>query len=153
MKSRLAEKEKDLEFLVSLRNEERCVEFSNRGVLTHEQVENDYFSTPDKNAYVVEEDDQKIGYLLCKRINDKRCQISVALSPEMRGKGYGGQMMQEAARICINQYGANEVVADVHANNLPSIRSMEKVGFTITKREGTVWEMMYRGDNDYTSED
>lgn len=155
MKSRPAEKEKDLEFLIGLRNEKVCVEYSNRGVLTLEQVEKDYFHTSDKNTYVVEDNDRKIGYLICKKLNsgnegnniekgNKVCyQISVALIPEARGKGYGGPMMYEAARLCIDQHGAEEVVADVHARNLPSIRSMEKVGFIITKREGQIWEMMY----------
>lgn len=158
MKSRPAEKEKDLEFLIGLRNETVCVEYSNRGILTLEQVEKDYFHTPDKNAYVVEDNDKKIGYLICRRLNDGneekegnnkvRYQISVALIPEARGKGYGGPMMYEAARLCIDQHGAEEVVADVHARNLPSIRSMEKVGFIITKREGQIWEMMY-SDHEY----
>ena len=144
MKSRRAEKERDLEFLVSLRNEEECVKFSNRGVLTTKQVEADYFGTPNKNAYVVEENGQNIGYLICRKVSDNTYQISVALAPEMRGRGYGGPMMYEAARICIDQHRATEVVADVHANNLPSIKSMERVGFEITKRDGPIWEMMYR---------
>ncbi len=144
MESRRAEKERDLEFLVSLRNEQECVKFSNRGVLTTKQVEADYFGTVNKNAYVVEENGQNIGYLICRKVSDNTYQISVALAPQERGKGYGGPMMSEAARICIEQYGANEVVAEVHANNLPSIRSMEKVGFKITKHDGPVWEMTYR---------
>jgi len=148
MDSRLAEKEMDLEFLVGLRNEKESVRFSNRGLLSPQTIENDYFHTPENHAYVVvEEEKKRIGYLICHAKTERRYYISVALIPEMRGKGYGEFMIREAVRLCIENHGAKEVYTDdVHANNTPSIRSMEKVGFKILSREGPKWEMIYIHD-------
>ncbi len=147
MNSRLAEKEKDLEFLVSLRNEPGVAIYSNRGVVPSEILEKDFFHTPANSVYVVEEEGAKIGYVICHdRTADAegRFYISVALVPTMRGHGYGPAMMKEAVSRCW-EHGATEVYTDdVHANNQRSIRSMEKMGYEVLDRSGPRWKMIYR---------
>lgn len=147
MRSRPAEKERDLEFLVRLRNEAGVAALSNRGVVPSGTLEQDYFHAPANYPYIVEKDGAKIGYVICHdRTSDApgRFYISVALVPEMRGKGYGPAMMKEAVDRCW-EHGATEVYTDdVHATNTRSIRSMQKIGYEILNREGPRWTMVLR---------
>lgn len=65
--------------------------------------------------------------------NWRRCTIGYELHPQMRGKGY----MQEALRAMLSwgwvHMELNRVEAQVHPDNVASLRSVEKLGF---QREG-----------------
>jgi RimJ/RimL family protein N-acetyltransferase len=54
--------------------------------------------------------------------------------PEMRGKGYGTDMIETILKVCFEVLGLRKVRLEVHGFNVEAIRLYERLGFTL---EGT----------------
>jgi RimJ/RimL family protein N-acetyltransferase len=62
------------------------------------------------------------------RGKDSQAEIGWCLSPEHQGLGYATEAVTELVRVCFEELGLRRLTAEAFADNLPSIRVMEKVG-------------------------
>lgn len=93
-------------------------------------------------------DDTFIGYTSISEIQVKNrgAEASIAIiDAEHRGKGYGLDAMETLLRYAFMELGLHKIRLSVNANNLPAVRTYERVGFV---REGVDREALYQ-DNQW----
>lgn len=133
----------DLEFLVDLRNEEANVRFSRRGVITSEEAEKDYFHNPTKQPFIAREEGVPVGYVIFEDVGDSNYEISVALAPEQRGRRKGTQLIKDGSEFCLDNLGAEKVLAEIFPENEASLRAFEGADFqpvhTPEQAPGVLW--------------
>ena len=56
------------------------------------------------------------------------------LAPEERGKGYGTEVVRLLCEYAFRHLNLRKVWAKVHSDNIPSIRVLEKNGFSLSGR-------------------
>ena len=61
-------------------------------------------------------------------------EILYYLSPEERGKGYGTETVKLLCEYAFTHLNLHKVWAKVHSDNIPSIRVLEKNGFSLSGR-------------------
>ncbi len=125
----------DLPFLASLRNEEVNARHSKRGVLTLSQIEEDYFENPRKQAFVAAREGRPVGYVIFEASDDETevgsAEISVALTPELRGEGLGVALVSAGTRFGLETLGFSTIVAVVLAANEASARAFKRAGYVL----------------------
>jgi len=70
---------------------------------------------------------------------DTQAEIGWALSPDHQGHGYVTEAVTELVRVCFEDLGLRRLSAVAFADNVPSVRVMEKLGM---RREA-----LFRGDS------
>lgn len=103
--------------------------------------------SPDPRILIVlTPEGKEIGYVRFQ-LNDSDAEVSVALDPEERGKGYGPAAVRAASDQLLAQGGVKRVVALIKQSNSPSRAAFERAGFKVSgdRKVGTekVWEMVY----------
>lgn len=68
---------------------------------------------------------EKIGMLRFDLINEKFAEVNINLSPEMRGKGYGSEMIRSGAQLI---QGKN-LIARAKGSNPASVKVFERSGY------------------------
>jgi RimJ/RimL family protein N-acetyltransferase len=63
-----------------------------------------------------------------------QAEIGWCLSPEHQGQGYVYEAAAELVRLCFDDLGIRRVVANAFADNLGSVRVMERLGMTCEAR-------------------
>jgi RimJ/RimL family protein N-acetyltransferase len=63
-----------------------------------------------------------------------QAEIGWCLSPDHHGQGYVTEATAELVRICFEDLGVRRVVANAFADNLPSVRVMERLGMVCEGR-------------------
>jgi RimJ/RimL family protein N-acetyltransferase len=79
------------------------------------------------------DDDQPLGLVNVQIAGDEVAGLAVSVFPEARGKGVTPRALRLAAEWCLREAGLERVYAEAAADNLASIRAIEKAGFV---REG-----------------
>jgi RimJ/RimL family protein N-acetyltransferase len=67
--------------------------------------------------------------------------VGIALIPEARGQGYGGEAQAQLAAYLFDNTGVNRVEAQTDIENVAEQRSLEKAGFS---REGVIRGAQFR---------
>ncbi|UFJ42529.1 GNAT family N-acetyltransferase [Brevibacillus humidisoli] len=88
-------------------------------------------SRDDLHIFVVEDQEQPIGTFRLNRIDSGRAEISITVAPPCRGKGFGGQILTEAARVARDQLGYTCLQAHVKESNIASRKAFFRAGYTI----------------------
>ncbi|NUM25121.1 MAG: GNAT family N-acetyltransferase [Candidatus Buchananbacteria bacterium] len=91
--------------------------------------ENKYFSAGDNRCYVLEVAEVVSGY--CRLDFDQQKKwyvISIALDPELQGRGLGNYLLQEVIKNFDRQV---KIFAEIKKTNAPSLKLFEKNGFKI----------------------
>jgi ribosomal-protein-alanine N-acetyltransferase len=65
-------------------------------------------------------------------------ELGFGIAPESRGRGYATEAARALVEWALAQEGVERVVARCDADNAPSIRVLEKVGFTRAGSDGAV---------------
>jgi RimJ/RimL family protein N-acetyltransferase len=98
------------------------------------------------STVVLETEDAVIGDLAClvespwsqaeAREGAKHSMASIGwcLDPAYGGRGYATEAAAELLRICFDEIGVRRVVAGAFADNVASVRVMEKIGMRIEAR-------------------
>lgn len=86
-----------------------------------------------REALVVLEDDQVVGWGIVKRYSDRvgyrvACETSIYLDRARRGRGYGKRLQGRLMDLC-RELGYHHVVAKIWASNQASIAFHERFGF------------------------
>jgi ribosomal-protein-alanine N-acetyltransferase len=80
--------------------------------------------------------DEAVGHVYLGLTRVKRqCRIGYWLIPEARRKGYGSSSVNLVGRWLLTETDIHRVVAEVHPDNVASIRLLEGCGYTL---EGTL---------------
>lgn len=61
---------------------------------------------------------------------------NINIAPDRRGQGLGREFLFESIAFLQLEKGAAKILAEVNADNLPSLRIFEKCGFSIDGRTG-----------------
>lgn len=71
-----------------------------------------------------------------KTKNSKEAEVSYLLSPDQYGKGYASEAIKRLIQFCREVWKCAYVTAEVHENNIDSIRFAEKLDFQIEAQNG-----------------
>jgi RimJ/RimL family protein N-acetyltransferase len=63
-----------------------------------------------------------------------QAEVGWCLSPDHQGHGYVTEAMTELVRLCFEDLGLRRLTAEAFADNLPSVRVMERLGMTLEAR-------------------
>ncbi|MBO4360984.1 MAG: GNAT family N-acetyltransferase [Eubacteriaceae bacterium] len=67
--------------------------------------------------------------------NDRMASVAVRLAPSCQGRGYGTEALGAMTGFCFEHTELKRLAAEVDVRNIPSVRMLEKCGYT---REGLV---------------
>ena len=73
-----------------------------------------------------------VGFFTLRQQSDRSDELSfgyVILSPQIRGKGYGKQMLRLGIKFAFELYGASKVLLEVFENNPQAYYCYKSVGF------------------------
>ena len=93
------------------------------------------FESPDHLILIAVNDGRKLGMVRFDRMPGEWI-ISINLAPPERGKGYGATMLAIAIQRLGDHIGAVNLLAEIKADNLASLRIFEKCGFHLSGAEG-----------------
>jgi UDP-2,4-diacetamido-2,4,6-trideoxy-beta-L-altropyranose hydrolase len=91
-------------------------------------------SDPQRLILIGEFCQEKIGMVRFDYV-DNGWDVSINVSPSMRGKGYGSSLLKEALRLLRNMGELGTVHAEVKTTNAPSVKVFEKCGFVICDKD------------------
>lgn len=80
-------------------------------------------------AYATGEVDGMIGILEVRNVTDTSCEIGYRIRKSYRHQGYATRGIQELCTMIQDKYGHIKVIAKVMADNMPSIKALEKNEF------------------------
>ena len=139
---RPADWNKDIELLCEFNHDHAAINFPGSKPIDEEfkkTIKRDLAESPDGLLMVeIKGKKEPIGFLSLVIRNDifkdiEYCDVRyVHLTPEYRGKGIGSIMMKKAD-IYAKEKGAKELRLGTHADNLPSIKLYEKIGYKTTR--------------------
>jgi RimJ/RimL family protein N-acetyltransferase len=133
----------DLGFLFELRNDKESVKYSKRGYLELEELEKDYFDNSQKKVFIAYEGNDAIGYLIFEKLEEKVFEISIAISPNHRGKGFGKLIVKEGTLFGITDLGAKRIVARVFSNNKLSLKIFKENFYMIIDDKIEPWILVF----------
>jgi HAD superfamily hydrolase (TIGR01509 family) len=134
----------DKDFLFDLRNDSESAKFSMRGKLSHEEVLKDYFENPVKIAYIAENCDTKVGYLILEKLDADSVEISVAVKPEFRGKGFGKALVREGTTFATEKLGFQSVAALIFKANKRSLKVFSACLYCVTDQKSDPLRLEYK---------
>jgi RimJ/RimL family protein N-acetyltransferase len=134
--------ENDSKFFYDCRNYHAARESSrNKDEIPYENHQQWYskaLADPKRHLYVALHSGNKVGNLRFDEETNNHVEISVAVNPEMYGKGYGTEVIVQGSKKFFEDSHNTEVIrAEVFPDNPPSIKVFEKAGYT---KKGTTSE-------------
>ena len=91
----------------------------------------------------LDESGKVCGHLIFRKADCENNSIHmgfIIISPDMRGKGFGKQMLSQALRYAFDIFGAKTVTLGVFANNASALGCYKAAGFTETDTEKECFE-------------
>ena len=88
-----------------------------------------------REDFIVERDGRVIGKAGCYRLPE----IGYILHPDHWGKGYATEAMTAVTAHIFDRFDLPALRADIDPRNVPSIRLLERLGFTFTHRAERTW--------------
>ena len=85
-----------------------------------------------REIYIAETGGKPVGMLRVDKSADKK-ELSWAVDPDMQGKGIGTALLKEGRRLL-----AGELIAEIKAENIASIKMAKAAGFVLEKEENGV---------------
>lgn len=83
----------------------------------------------------IDNDGNVVGHIMLRYLDSSKSTIRfgfVIVDDQLRGKGYGKQMLQLVIQKAKNEYGAKKITLGVFDNNPSAFHCYESVGFKIT---------------------
>ena len=87
----------------------------------------------EKDVFVIEKSGKLLGQI---RIDYKTKDISISILEEFRGKGFAGEVLSLAIRKVRQSKKTKYLLAEIHKNNLSSIKLFEKLNFKFKTKNG-----------------
>jgi RimJ/RimL family protein N-acetyltransferase len=124
-------KETDLKWVAEERNDPEVRKWFRQSELLSIEQQSLWFNTTDMRSYVaVDDDGHNIGVLSLSYIDPiaRKCEFSIMIIPEYRGKGYGKKALWELLLHAFYDLNMEQVYSDVFATN-PALDKYIKWGF------------------------
>lgn len=101
----------------------------------------------DNNRYdwmAVDKDNNLIGIfgLIRDSITAKTAEINFIIAPRFRGLGYAREAIKELLDFAENVWSCDNVIAEIHENNLDSIKVATRLGMELASRKN--WFLVYK---------
>jgi RimJ/RimL family protein N-acetyltransferase len=77
---------------------------------------------------IVDGTGEPVGYVRCA-VHEGAGEVSIALAPQCRGRGYGTEALREAAARFFAEWPLQRLTARVLSTNVASLRAFEHAGF------------------------
>lgn len=74
-----------------------------------------------------------IGQVRFQKEDEEGYMVGISVAAVFRGKGYASTLLKDASSYFFNQFPGQKIYAYIKGNNLGSIRSFEKAGFTFSR--------------------
>jgi RimJ/RimL family protein N-acetyltransferase len=76
-------------------------------------------------------------------LTGNQAEISIYIDPDLHGFGLGSRLLELGCGwLVVHEPNVNRLVAEIHAENGPSIKTFRAFGFSI--KAGSVWQMEIR---------
>lgn len=124
---------KDLPFLTEVRNDPISAQYSKRGVLSEETIALDYLENPSKECFIVSRDSVPIAYTIFEKISPTKAEISLALHPDFRGKGFSTLILNKVSLFAVQKLGYGTIEARIFTKNSASMHLFQKCHFKIVE--------------------
>jgi aminoglycoside 6'-N-acetyltransferase len=126
----------DLELLASWFADSQFVTWWGGKPKTREEVRREYLAhDPARQAYIVEADDEPIGYIQAWSDEPPDGGIDIVLKPEAQGRGLGVDAVRALA-LHLRAAGWMHITIDPRAENRRAIKAFEKAGFVRERDHG-----------------
>tara|TARA_B100000035_G_C21035808_1_gene570899 strand:- start:2104 stop:2553 length:450 start_codon:yes stop_codon:yes gene_type:complete len=122
----------DLKILFNWRNDDKTrrnsLNTKKIGLKEHTEYLKKLIRDPNKNQYILEINSNPVATLTELKLDNKKSQLSYNVDPEQRGKKIG--------QLLLNTYLSKRTgifVCNIKNSNIPSIKMIEKIGFSLTR--------------------
>ncbi|MEG0660364.1 MAG: GNAT family N-acetyltransferase [Anaerorhabdus sp.] len=97
------------------------------------QFINESFTFKNRHYAIIDENDEYMGTVSLKKINDipNTAEFAIVLREKAMGKGYGKSAIKDILNIAFNELKLHTVYLSVLKNNSRAIKLYQKMGFTI----------------------
>lgn len=96
---------------------------------------------PNAQFSILEKDGKPVGRLYIDRRKDEHRLIDIALLPEFRGQGIGGELMG----VVLDEAREAGKMVRIHVEqNNPAMRLYKRLGFEMIEDQGVYWLMEWR---------
>jgi RimJ/RimL family protein N-acetyltransferase len=124
--------------VLAWRNDPESIAASNTGRAVEVKEHLDWFGrnfeSPDHLLLIAVDGGRKLGIVRFHRMPGEWL-ISINSAPSERGRGYGATMLAMAVQRLGDHVGAVNLLAEIKADNLASLRIFEKCGFHLIGAE------------------
>ena len=129
--------EADAETIVRWRSDPQVYQyFKNPHEITIEEhlnwFKNSYNENKDRYDWmgIEKRTNKKIGVFGLYREKTK-AEVNYLVAPDAQQKGFATEAIKQLISFAVSEWGCNEVVAEIHENNLPSLKLIEKLCFQL----------------------
>ena len=112
---------------------------------SHLQWFNASLADPERTIFIAQDEvGNKLGQVRFDR-DGGMALIGIVVSPEMRGKGIGTELLQTGCQLYLKQSNVDFLLAEIKTDNLASITIFENAGFLVQERtDGLVRMTLHR---------
>lgn len=120
----------DLEWIRKERNRPECRQWFRQDHIISQDEQYEWFETTSMRSFVVVEDDVNVGVVSLSHVDTtvRKCEFSIMITPEFRGRGYGRKALNDLLDHAFNDLNMRQVYSDVFENN-PSRALYKDIGF------------------------
>ncbi|OIO46066.1 MAG: hypothetical protein AUJ25_00775 [Parcubacteria group bacterium CG1_02_37_13] len=131
--------QEDAKFLFDLRNNPNLFKYykSPRPVEEKEHLtwlEKVFSGEAKKYLFILEFEGETAGQLRIDEFRESKAEINIALQEGFQGKGLGTLALQEGVKLA-KQLGFKELIAEIHQDNLASLKLFQKACFSFNKAQ------------------
>lgn len=124
----------DSEMILAWRNDEETRRMSFNQDIVSVEDHNKWFPSsldmPDRLIYVAEYRGQPMGMVRFCKLDEKKWEISVNLSPLYRGRGLGSKIIRSGCDVFLSKRKGLMLIAKTKAFNIASEKAFKKAGFS-----------------------
>ena len=90
----------------------------------------------ESKIFIFSESDNYIGMSRLDSLSALTCEVSLLVDPEFHCKGYGSKILGLSIDFAFSKLNFLEIIACIHAENLPSKALFSKFGFMKSHKQG-----------------
>ncbi len=138
-------REEDTQFIIKLRSNPEVYQYFlfNHRITKEEHINwyrHNFLTNENRIEWIAFDiDNNLIGIFGLKRHYNcaEEAEVSYILSPEQYGKGYGKEAVEQIIQFGRDEWKCKSVIAEIHKNNVNSIRFIKGLGFVLNEAKGT----------------
>lgn len=132
----------DLDWVRKERNRPECRDWFRQDHPITVEEQQKWFDTTDMKSFVISENCSLVGVVSLSHLDfsARKCEFSIMVVPEHRGKGYGRKALKDLLNHAFNDLNMRQVYSDVFDYN-PALPLYDAIGF---KRYGTLPNWYYK---------